>query len=224
MWGLRWHNFLHPIVFNDTTNNEITYPNPQPTGVNQHPSTTSTNFTSWSYPSTTINYPAHYPTEHPDPGDGLPPTMQQFCIIMQHCHILLADHAYSPSYHNHVQTLFWSTYVVTTSHISLTVPCYETALHSLLMCSLPSYRQSTTNVDQNVAFYLYNVLMVILTTCYTSEQNFHHFSLNPHNMVSYKKDLHILHSSHSNGIVEWIYHGDCNGLCIRQLTWKTKDM
>lgn len=169
MWGLRWHNFLHPIVFNNTTNNEITYPNPQLTGVNQHLSTTSTNFTSWSYPSTIINYPAHYPTEHPDPGDGLPPIMQQFCIIMQHGHILLADNAYSHLYYNHVQALFWSTYAVTTSYISLTVPCYETAFHSLSMCSLPSYRQSTNNIDQNVAFYLYNVLMVILTTCYTSD-------------------------------------------------------
>jgi len=49
------------------------------------------------------------------------------------------------------------------------VPCYETAFHSLSMCSLPSYRQSINNKDKNVAFYLYNVLTIILTTCYTSD-------------------------------------------------------
>jgi hypothetical protein len=170
MWGLRWHNFLHPIIFNDTTNNAITYPNPQLTGyVNQHSPTSSTNFTSWSYPSTIINYPALYPTDHPDPGDGLLPTKQQFCIIIQHRHMLLADHAISPSHHKHAQPLFWTTYAIPTSYISLTVPCDETAFHSLSMCSLPSYRQGINNRDQNVAFYLYNVLMAILTTCYTSD-------------------------------------------------------
>ena len=75
--------------------------------------------------------------------------------------MLLADHAYSPPHHNHVQPLFWFTYAVTNSYVSLTGPCYETPFHSLSMCSLPSYRQSTNNKDQNVAFYLYNVLMVI---------------------------------------------------------------
>jgi hypothetical protein len=33
MWGLRWYNFLHPSIFIDATNNEITYTNPQLTGI-----------------------------------------------------------------------------------------------------------------------------------------------------------------------------------------------
>ena len=82
-------------------NTEITYPNALLTGTSSSICPLSA-VTSQAEP----NHPAYYLQQHFDPGEKHPPTVQQFDKITQHHHMLLADHAYSPSHHNHVQPLF----------------------------------------------------------------------------------------------------------------------